>query len=416
MTLAAALTWAVTLSVRECVIALNLVLFSGLTTLDTPRSMGVLFAVLVGSGFLRKWLGIGPVWVHEVGHGLPGVWKPIEPAAYGFGFGFRKAISTILTVGPGWAGGIAAPMVLTANAFGSAAARLAGIKPPAIERASRLVAIAAMGTTLFHAPIAGALFAMETVRREKIELKDALCCAMGALVAFSLSHLFLAEPDVAVSFSVSLGVNDYFIAAGIAVFVAGPIALIFTSILVLVRELSAHLTPGARILIGAFGSVATTAALWGTFDLHPEYVLGMAHLTLIDVFQPDGLATGPVSLLLALLLGRMALVAFSVSSGGSVGLFTPAAFFGAVSGALVGRILEATAWTPPSDPRLLFVTGMAAALAALLRTPLTAIALMVEIFGFDVFGPVALTCLVTFFISTTFPFYRVYRREVTSVN
>jgi chloride channel protein, CIC family len=95
----------------------------------------------------------------------------------------------------------------------------------------------------------------------------------------------------------------------------------------------------------------------GTADEYIRSVHGTRHLGLRDA------------------LGRFPAAVATLGLGGSLGLEGPSVYAGAVTGAQVARRLRLS----PADLRLLLAAGAAAGVAAIFRTPLTAVVFAVEV-------------------------------------
>ena len=85
--------------------------------------------------------------------------------------------------------------------------------------------------------------------------------------------------------------------------------------------------------------------------------------------------------LLICLLVRATLLLFANNVGVTGGLFVPTLAFGALSGALVGKVLVSVNILPDQYYPVIVVMGIAAVLAAFSHTPLMAIAFSLEVLG-----------------------------------
>jgi CIC family chloride channel protein len=88
------------------------------------------------------------------------------------------------------------------------------------------------------------------------------------------------------------------------------------------------------------------------------------------------LALGTAALLF---VGKIVATAGAVGSGGCGGIFAPSLFIGAMGGAAIGALTSLVLPLQRSDVAMLVMTGMAASLGAVIRTPLTCVLLIFEV-------------------------------------
>jgi CIC family chloride channel protein len=325
-----------------------------------------------------------------------------------FGLAAKKAIATFLAIGTGGAGGITAPMVTISEALGAGVARIAGARSVSELQTCQLAAIAAAIATLFRTPFAGALFALEIVYGDRIAYQKLVFCLLAASVAYSLTEyvfpldpIYLPPPHAR-----AYGFTDYAITTLVAVFVSGPVALGFAWVTTRAQLIVRRYNPALMALTGTFFTGMTAVILWEAFGMDPEHVLGVGSSTIEELLAGNNPDLGIWWFLAIMVAGRIITVAFTVGSGGSVGLFLPAAFFGGVSGAAIAELLNSWGELGQFDPSLFIVVGIASALVALIRIPLTAIALTIEVFGPTYAPAAAMACALTYVISLRVQIYR----------
>ncbi len=228
--------------------------------------------------------------------------------------------------------------------------------------------------TAFGAPFAGILFALEELRREFPPTRTAIRSVALATIA-----------------AVVVGI----LAAGSARLLPIPIAAAPT-----LAEL-ALVVPFA-ILVGAFG-VVFNRALLRTADVYdaiarragwiaPACVVGAGIGALVWLFHDATgggedltarlIAAPPAMGVLALLLAaRFVLFHVSYATGVPGGIFAPQLAFGAILGILFSDAVATLAPGAAHGHTNWALAGMAALIAATVRTPLTALALVVEMTG-----------------------------------
>jgi CIC family chloride channel protein len=120
----------------------------------------------------------------------------------------------------------------------------------------------------------------------------------------------------------------------------------------------------------------------------------------------------PWTMLLAVLLLKVAATAMTVGSGAIGGIFTPTLFFGAVVGCLFGQLAQALWPGATSEPFAYAIVGMGAFLAAATNAPLMAILMIFEMtLSYQVMLPLILCCVVAYFVARSVAEHSMY--EIT---
>ena len=310
-----------------------------------------------------------------------------------------KFVGGILSIGAGAALGPEGPGVQ----MGAVSARLlATTFRRAWPDVQALVAAGAGAgiAVAFNAPIAGAVFVIEEFSR-RVEVRFAIAGLGASSAAILVSRLLLGDaPDLHVVVSghvvSATGPLPYAAAA------AWPLYLALGALAGLAAVLYNRFVIGALDLASAFNkwTVEAKAAVVG------------ATIGLIGWFAPDLIGDGNnLSQLVldgAAVAGGMQL-AFAVRFGlGAVsyaartpgGLFAPLLALGALLGSLLGNSFQAIFPPLAIEPRAFAVVGMAAFFTGVVRAPVTAIVLVIEMTAaFTTLLPMLVACFAAILVA-----------------
>ncbi len=306
-----------------------------------------------------------------------------------------KSAATIATLASGGSAGREGPVAQIGAGVGSALGSL--IRVGARARRTLMVAGAAAGLgAIFRAPLGGALTAVEVLYREDLET-DALTPAI--LASVTAYTVFCSVNGFSHIFAFSHGIFH------------SPVELLFYAVLGLVCS-------GAGFVYVKFLH-GTKRHLFDRLPLHPYLIppLGGLLVGLIGYWYPEAMGQGfgyvqqlisgdPVGALGAS-IGALALLAvlkimttsFTISSGGSGGVFGPSLFIGAMLGGCVGTLSHQ--WFPDLVPEVgpFVVVGMGAFFAGVANAPIASLVMVSELTGaYELLPPlmvVATVALVT---------------------
>jgi len=346
---------------------------------------GVLLPVLLGAatagsavamvvGLAPEAGGSGIPHLKAVLHGLGSLrWKAILPV---------KFMAGVIGIGGGLALGREGPTVQMGGAIGQMVSGWFRCTPR--ERATLIAAGAGAGlSAAFNAPLAGLVFVLEEVQRDFAPAVFTVTL-VASVVADVTSRLLLGDRpvfDLVAPVAPPLASLPLHLALGVA---AAPLGIAFNHVLL------SGLDVAARVRLPAWGKGALVGAgigLIGWFLPHaPGGGASLVHLALAG-----GLG---VMALLWLFPLRLLLTGASYATGAAGGIFTPMLVLGAVLGTGFAEALGGL--LPPYllDPPTFAVVGMAAFFTAVVRAPLTAIVLLVEMTGdYGLVLPLLIACL-----------------------
>ena len=294
-----------------------------------------------------------------------------------------KFTACLFALGSGLLLGRVGPAVQLGAAGGDALAQR--LKFSVEKRRLLLSAGAGAGlAAIYNVPAAGLAFSLEVLQGS-----FSLAAFISGLVAAGLADLttrLLRGADASFSmplYSPAPALSlPWFALLGIA---AGLFGDIYRRGLLGSLKMAARL-PGkwlwARVI-----AISALVGLAGWFNL--DWVGGGHRLT--EIALSGQLAFRVIPLLLAV---RLVLTILSLSSGAPGGIVAPLLALGALAGLLFGQALERFAPVTDLQPAVFAVAGMAALFAGVVRAPITAVLLAVEMTGdFYLILPLAIACL-----------------------
>ena len=313
-----------------------------------------------------------------------------------------KMVASAITIGSGGSAGREGPTALIAAGFGSIYSKLLH-RPERERRLLVLMGMAAGLSAIFRSPIGTAIFAVEVLYSGvefESEAPRFTACLLRLWPTPSTaglsggSSLFQMPSSVYV---IRLPDYGWYIALGAA---SGIIASVFPEIFYRIRDAFAALRipPWTKPAIGGLGV--------GLLALKLPQVLGGGYGWIQQAI--DGQLA--VHLLLVLLVAKILALSFTVSSGGSGGVFAPSLFVGAMLGGAFAGIFHLA-------PAGFVVIGMAAVFGGAARVPIATLLMVAEMTGgYQLLVPAGLAVMLSFLIqvklSSFFKYGSLYEAQV----
>jgi len=279
-----------------------------------------------------------------------------------------KFVGGVLSIGAGLALGREGPTVQMAARVGALFVRLA--KLPEID--ARMLRSAAAGAGLgvaFNAPLGGMVFVFEALWRgfaPPLVVSTLIACASG----ITASRLILGNhPDFSV-LAAPLPPSATLVPALLIGVALGFLGAAYNRVLLASMDVFNRLRLAPEAKAAAIGAFAGLIA-W----FMPQAVGGGERLVGALLGHES---TFPLDALLALLALRVVLSPLSYATGTPGGLFAPILVIGAFGGAIGLRALAASGADFGLTPDGAALVGMTAFLTAVVRSPLTGIALVIE--------------------------------------
>ncbi|MCF8045428.1 MAG: chloride channel protein, partial [Desulfarculaceae bacterium] len=273
------------------------------------------------------------------------------------------------------------------------------------DRERRIMMAAGVGAgvgSIFRAPLAGALFAAEVLYRDpEFESEVIIPAGISSVVAYCIfclvfgwGSLFQSAPNL--NFQNPLELGPYSILAVVLV-VTG---LFYIKTFYKVGEYF------KRIAIPNHYKPAIGGLLTGIIGFYLPYTLafgyGFAQKALFNELS--------ISVLLFLAIGKIFTTSFTISSGGSGGVFGPSVVIGGAMGGVVGKCFHKVMPGVVEHPETFVVVGMAGFFTAVSNTPISTIIFVSEMTNsYHLLLPSLLVCSLCYLLSTR---WTIYEKQV----
>ena len=273
-----------------------------------------------------------------------------------------KFLASIVTIASGGSAGKEAPPVQVGAALASAASNI--LRMDSGDRKKLVIcSISAGFASVFGAPIAGAIFGIESLFLGQLSYDVLFPSFVSGIVAYQVSlswGIKYFSKQITVLPVFSEGVFFKVILAGM---VFGLVSLVFIELL----KFSEKLFSKIKISSPLKGAAAGLLLALLTFALGDKRYLGLGLPTIESAVQGGVMPAGAF-------LYKILFTSITLGSGASGGIITPIFFVGATSGSFFGSLFG-------FDPATFAAIGMVAVLAGTANTPISAGILAMELFG-----------------------------------
>ena len=279
--------------------------------------------------------------------------------------GFGSTLASFISISGGASVGIYGPLVHFGATVASFIRRQKYIPkiPHDIIIGSGVAAAISAG---FGAPLAGIIFAHETVLRH-FSMKAVAALAISSMAAnFSATQIGIVSPPLLLT-AIPFEMSDILISLAII----GPLAA-FTAITFMKSILFLGSIP-PKIKLKSWQSPIIAGFACGLCGMIFSEVLGLGTEVLMSVITSQQI----LSYLIALLIGKLILTSICIGFGFFGGTFSPALFLGGVLGAIIFQLPITS--NNPELVSVLAVSGMAAVSSSVIGAPITAIILVLEL-------------------------------------
>ena len=374
--------------------------FSGLASVVLNRSLVMMSEwlhnfrhswwvfVLPAVGAALSSLFLEKVVKEGAGHGVPEVIYSVS--RYGgllrFRSSFSRLISSCLTIGSGGSAGPEAPVVISGAAIGSNIAKYFSLND---RQRVTLVGCGAAGaiSSIFNAPIAGMVFAVEVIVGEWKSV-NIVPIAIASVAGTEISRLLQGNQIPFHHHLFNIDLLNIFSCLGLAVLSAAATIL-------LTRMLRSMHTVSHKVSAPIWIRAAIGGCAVGVIGLFLPVVLGEGYHTVKILIEGE---YGQVLAIVALAsFAKIAATALTLGWGGSGGIFAPCLVIGSLIGVtyhhFLALIWPSASWVNEGYYALL---GMAGLISGMLQAPLTGVFLIIEITGgWEVILPLIMVSAVT---------------------
>ena len=259
--------------------------------------------------------------------------------------------------------------------------------------------------SIFHAPLAGAIFAAEVLYSDpEIEAEVLLPATVSSIIAYSVyssifgwHHMFIELSSV--GFSSPLELLPYLILAVILALLSHFYIRIFYGINDLFKRLKIN-----RIFKPAIGGFLTGSLGLGMILLLNDTtyivdIMGGGYGILQEIFD-NGIKNIGIGIILTIGLLKILTTSFSIGSGGSAGVFGPSMVIGGTIGTSIGFMFQKIMPSVVLNPVSFTIVGMAGFFAAAANAPLSTIIMVSELTGnYQLLLPTMWVVTIGYFIS-----------------
>lgn len=339
--------------------------FKRLLLLIIPALGGLLSGILVYT-FAPEAEGHGTDAVIDAFHNKRGVIRPIVPII--------KIVASALTIGSGGSAGREGPIAQIGASFGSFLGKQLGLSVSEVRQMLIIGAGAGIGA-IFRAPLGGAIFAATVLYRETDYEHGVLMPGFIASIVAYAVYVNLGGTAFGPIFTIkgelgySISQLPFYLVLGI---LTVPICILYVYIFYSTRDKLFHHLPLPRHLRPAVGGL-----MLGAIALFFPAVLGPGYGWLQEAL--DGKLT--IVFLLTLCLLKIFATSFTISSGGSGGVFAPSLVIGGAFGGVIGGILHQMNPALVPDPGAFVLVGMAGFFAAVAKVPIASLIMVSEMTG-----------------------------------
>ncbi len=282
-----------------------------------------------------------------------------------------KTLASAITIGSGGSAGREGPIAQIGAGFGSFLSDIFKL-PTELRRTLVVVGIGAGIGSIFRAPFGGALFAVEVLYTQMdMEMESLIPTLIGSIIGYSIFGAFHGWKPIFITYgSRFTDPVHLFMYAAFGLFL-GLMAYPYVGLFYKTRDIFRSLKI-PNIFKPALGGI-----LLGIMAMFFPYAAGIGY-GWIQVAIAGQLAFW---VMLLLPFAKMLATSFTISSGGSGGIFGPTIVIGGIFGALFAHVVSLAFPSLGVNPEPLVVVGMAGYISAVAKVPLAGLIMTMEMTG-----------------------------------
>lgn len=338
-----------------------------------------------------------------------------------------KAVTSMITIGTGGSGGREGPIAQIGSGFGSVLGQYLKVSPD--ERRILMAAGMSAGiSAIFHAPLAGAIFAAEVLYSgPDLEYEVFVPAFITSIVSYCVFGVFFGWHPLFMTPAYTFDRASLLIPYGVLGVISALGAMLFARTFYAARgflfgrlRVPNHFKPAiGGILTGVIGFFLPEAlgagygVIQACFNSDVAGVMptiaNLPSASYIRDWLPAGCGPAMVAtvVLAAIALAKMGTTSTSIGSGGSGGIFGPSVVIGGALGGATGLVFAQLfpAWS--IQPGAFALVGMAGFFAGAAHTPISTIIMVSEMTGnYNLLLPAMLVCIISYLLCTRVSLYR----------
>lgn len=311
-----------------------------------------------------------------------------------------KSIASIITLSTGGSAGREGPIAQIGAGFGSWLGQI--LKLDVRERRLLLLAGTAGGLgAIFRAPLGGALTSIEVIYKEDFETEGAITSIISSVVAYSIFTFVFGNASIFETPAMKFSNPTELIFYAILGLICAPLGWMYTKGFYGARDKIFRRIPIKKHFIPAIGGLGV-----GAIGLFMPQVMGGGY----GVIQDAIFGNLTVQLMLGAIFLKMVTTSFTISSGGSGGVFGPTLFIGGMIGGVVGQIAHLYFPEIVTQPGAFVLVGMAAFFAGVANAPMGAMLMVCEMTNsYGLLAPLMLVSVIAIIFSKR---WSIYEKQV----
>ena len=370
--------------------------------------IGIILVPIIG-GAIVIWL-INKFAPGQSGLGVPEILNAIfcQDGRIQPSVSLAKIIASAMTIGTGGSVGREGPVFQIGALLSSIISNLLYLSTQ--QRKMLMAAgVAACTAVIFHAPLAGIVFASEFML-ETISFFGILLIIIATFSALAIEYVLIdVKPIFSIQFANQIGNNitllNLFLYVSLGIIVGIISVLLIRAVYCFEDYFNKYLkNVYLRHMTGMFFVGCLTYVFMSLFSHY--YIEGIGFATIQDCLNNQILSPW---LLLFLVLGKLLATCLTLGSGASGGIFSPSLFIGATLGNFFAIVMNYLFPTFAVNPVLFTLIGMAAMLGSTTGALITSVILTCEMMrNFHFILPLTITVIIAYLVRYYFCRENVY--------